>query len=39
MGQKGYKSTAYDLPISRLALFLNLKSFGPLNLKKRFSAA
>jgi hypothetical protein len=39
MGQKWYQSTAYDLPISRLLLFLNLKSLGPLNLKKRFSAA
>jgi hypothetical protein len=40
MGQKWYHSTAsYDLPISRLVLFFNLKSLGPLNLKKRFSAA
>jgi hypothetical protein len=39
MGQKWYQSTAYDLPISRLVFFVYLKNLGPLNLKKRFSAA
>jgi hypothetical protein len=39
MGLKWYQSTAYDLPISRLVFLFSLESLGPLNLKKRFSAA
>jgi hypothetical protein len=35
MGLKWYQSTAYDLPISRLAFLFYLN----LNLNKRFSAA
>jgi hypothetical protein len=29
MGLKWYQSTAYDLTISRLVFFFNLKSLGP----------
>jgi hypothetical protein len=36
MGIKWYQLTAYDLPISRLVFLFNLKSLGPLNLKKEF---
>jgi hypothetical protein len=39
MGQKWHQSAAYNLPISPFYFYKILKSLGPLNLKKRFSAA
>jgi hypothetical protein len=36
MGQKWYQSTAYDLPISRLVLFLKFKEPWPFKFKETF---